>query len=84
MLTNDGKLRYYNNSQKQDEKGVLDLRFFGLSELADDAEVQSEEDGETKALKIEGSLFKIMKGKQFMLKSGENEFYMASPDRELW
>jgi len=84
VLYNDGKLKYYDNRQRKEEKGSLDLRFFSLQEVMEDVEVDEEEDsGEKQALKVQGNFFKIQKGKQFALHSGKHVFYLASPEREL-
>ena len=84
VLFNDGKLRYYDSRAKKEEKGSLDLRFFAISEIEEELEVDEEDDdNEKQGLKVQGQFFKIMKGKQFSLQSGRHTLYMASPEKEV-
>jgi hypothetical protein len=84
VLYNDGKLRYYSNRAKTEEKGSLDLRFFALQEVEEDMDVDDEEDGEERqALKVANQFFKIEKGKQFALYSGKHIFYLAHAERAI-
>lgn len=84
VLYNDGKLRYYDSRDKAEEKGSLDLRFFALHEEDEDLEIDDEEEGEERqSLKLANQFFKIEKGKQFGLHSGQKAFFLASPERAV-
>ena len=84
VLYNDGKLRYYDSRDKAEEKGSLDLRFFALHEEDEDLEIDDEEEGEERqSLKLANQFFKIEKGKQFGLYSGQKAFFLASPERAV-
>jgi len=84
VLYNDGKLRYYESRDKAEEKGSLDLRFFALHEEDEDLEIDDEEEGEERqSLKLANQFFKIEKGKQFGLHSGQKAFFLASPERAV-
>lgn len=83
VLYNDGKLRYYESKAKAEEKGAVDLRWFALKEVEEEMEVAEDDTGESAGLRVQGQLFKVVKGKQFSLISGKHALYMASPEREL-